>query len=249
MPRQADRCPRRDGRTGGVRHRQAGGCQHCRPDRGLLGRPAIRRGRMEASDALSRLARSSGLEVKKVGANSYVLVASARPRPATRAKAAAKLVRLAAQPLPEPEPNRKTSSSPPASAIHCPSAFRANGRGSTEANSRRSAFPVPRRSRVALGRLFLDSFGRRPQQAVHPRHRRSQFQRPDPVAGRPIFRRHAHRLQRARSRPEAGRHAVGRNPRGPAGTLYGSGALGGIVLLKPNMPDLGEFSGTAAIGG
>jgi Outer membrane receptor proteins, mostly Fe transport len=35
---------------------------------------------------------------------------------------------------------------------------------------------------------------------------------------------------------------------GPQGTLYGSGALGGIVLLKPNMPILGEASGTAASG-
>ena len=35
---------------------------------------------------------------------------------------------------------------------------------------------------------------------------------------------------------------------GPQGTLYGSGALGGIVLLKPNMPDLGKASGNAATG-
>lgn len=36
---------------------------------------------------------------------------------------------------------------------------------------------------------------------------------------------------------------------GPQGTLYGSGALGGIVLLKPNMPIFGELSGSAASGG
>ena len=35
---------------------------------------------------------------------------------------------------------------------------------------------------------------------------------------------------------------------GPQGTLYGSGALGGIVLLKPNMPTFGALSGTAASG-
>src|SRR4029450_1445384 len=35
---------------------------------------------------------------------------------------------------------------------------------------------------------------------------------------------------------------------GPQGTLYGSGALGGIVLLKPNLPAFGEISGNAAIG-
>ncbi len=36
---------------------------------------------------------------------------------------------------------------------------------------------------------------------------------------------------------------------GPQGTLYGSGALGGIVLLKPNAPVLGSYSATATIGG
>jgi outer membrane receptor protein involved in Fe transport len=36
---------------------------------------------------------------------------------------------------------------------------------------------------------------------------------------------------------------------GPQGTLYGAGALGGIVLLKPNMPILGERSGSTAAGG
>jgi outer membrane receptor protein involved in Fe transport len=36
---------------------------------------------------------------------------------------------------------------------------------------------------------------------------------------------------------------------GPQGTLYGSGALGGIVLFKPNMPQSGRLSGLASIGG
>lgn len=35
---------------------------------------------------------------------------------------------------------------------------------------------------------------------------------------------------------------------GPQGTLYGSGALGGIVLLKPNMPVFGERSGIVTNG-
>jgi outer membrane receptor protein involved in Fe transport len=35
--------------------------------------------------------------------------------------------------------------------------------------------------------------------------------------------------------------------RGPQGTLYGSGALGGTVRYVMNQPELGEFSGT--VGG
>lgn len=37
--------------------------------------------------------------------------------------------------------------------------------------------------------------------------------------------------------------------RGPQGTLYGSGALGGIVRIIPNRPDLRDWSGMAAIEG
>ena len=37
-------------------------------------------------------------------------------------------------------------------------------------------------------------------------------------------------------------------PEGPQSTLYGSGALGGIVLLKPNMPIFAERSGMMSNG-
>ena len=37
--------------------------------------------------------------------------------------------------------------------------------------------------------------------------------------------------------------------RGPQGTLYGSGALGGIVRIVPNKPDLRSWSGMAALEG
>ncbi|WP_432490608.1 TonB-dependent receptor plug domain-containing protein, partial [Flavonifractor plautii] len=33
---------------------------------------------------------------------------------------------------------------------------------------------------------------------------------------------------------------------GPQGTLYGSGALGGIVLLRPSMPSFDSVSGLVA---
>ena len=55
------------------------------PDRSLLSRrvPQIR-GRMDAADALARVAKASGLKLKKVGANSYVLLAE-NPSPPKRA--------------------------------------------------------------------------------------------------------------------------------------------------------------------
>lgn len=37
--------------------------------------------------------------------------------------------------------------------------------------------------------------------------------------------------------------------RGPQGTLYGTGALGGIIRVVPNKPDLADWSGFAAIEG
>jgi iron complex outermembrane receptor protein len=37
--------------------------------------------------------------------------------------------------------------------------------------------------------------------------------------------------------------------RGPQGTLYGTGALGGIIRVVPNKPDLADWSGFAAVEG
>jgi hypothetical protein len=60
---------------------------------------------MEGADALSRLARASGLQVKKVGANSYVLAAAPKPRTVPpRPRPVARIVPAAVQVPVEPEP-------------------------------------------------------------------------------------------------------------------------------------------------
>ncbi len=54
------------------------------------------------------------------------------------------------------------------------------------------------------------------QQAVHPRHRRQQLQRPDPGDGGPVSRRCPAQLQRAGSEPQSLRHEAHRGAGGPA---------------------------------
>ena len=131
------------------------------------------------------------------GANSYVLVAGLAQKAPPRSRRP-QLVRLAAQPIPEPEPEPKDII---VTASKRDTSQRFPGQWSRIDGDEFAPLGVPGTEaiEVALGRIFLDASWRRPKQAVHPRNRRSQFQRPDPVAGRPIFRRHAHRLQRARS--------------------------------------------------
>jgi outer membrane receptor protein involved in Fe transport len=204
---------------------------------------------MDAGDALSRLAKGSGLEVRKVGANSYVLIASARPRPAPRTKPAAKLVHLAAQPLPEPDAEPKdiivTASKRDTLAQRFPGQwsridgdeFAPLGVPGTEAIESRSVGFSSTHLGAGRNKLFIrgiaDSSFSGPTQSPVGQYfgdMRTGYSGPDPDL-KLVDMQSVEILE------------------GPQGTLYGSGALGGIVLLKPNMPDLGELSGTAAIGG
>ena len=204
---------------------------------------------MEAADALSRLARSSGLQVRKVGANSYVLVAAAMPRKVARPRPAPKLVHLAAQPLPEPAPEPQdivvtASKRDTLSQRFAGQWSRIDGEefaplgvpGSEAIESRSVGFSS---THLGAGRnkLFIrgiaDSSFSGPTQSPVGQYfgdMRTGYSGPDPDL-KLVDMQSVEILE------------------GPQGTLYGSGALGGIVLLKPNMPDLGEFTGTAAIGG
>ena len=220
------------------------------PDRSLLGRhaPAIR-GTMEAGDALSRLARASGLQVKKVGANSYVLVAAAPPKDSPKPRPARKLLHVAAQPVQQPEPEPQdivvTASKRDTLSMRFPGQWsRIDGEefaplgvpGSEAIESRSVGFSS---THLGAGRnkLFIrgiaDSSFSGPTQSPVGQYfgdMRTGYSGPDPDL-KLVDMQSVEILE------------------GPQGTLYGSGALGGIVLLKPNAPQLGELSGTAALGG
>jgi outer membrane receptor protein involved in Fe transport len=202
---------------------------------------------MDAGDALSRLARASGLQVKKVGANSYVLVAAARPSAASKPKASPKLVHLAAQPLPEPEPQDiiVTASKRDTLSRRFPGQwsridgdeFAPLGVPGTEAIESRSVGFSSTHLGAGRNKLFIrgiaDSSFSGPTQSPVGQYfgdMRTGYSGPDPDL-KLVDMQSVEILE------------------GPQGTLYGSGALGGIVLLKPNTPDLRELSGTAAIGG
>ena len=204
---------------------------------------------MDAGEALSRLAIGSELEVRKVGDNSYVLVASARTRAPPKSRATVKLVHLASQPLPEAEAEPKdiivTASKRDTLSQRFPGQwsridggeFAPLGVPGTEAIESRSVGFSSTHLGAGRNKLFIrgiaDSSFSGPTQSPVGQYfgdMRTGYSGPDPDL-KLVDMQSVEILE------------------GPQGTLYGSGALGGIVLLKPNMPDLGELSGTAAIGG
>ena len=202
---------------------------------------------MDASDALARLARASGLQVRRVGANSYVLAAAPSSRQAPSTKSPSKFVRFADQPLPEPEPQDiiVTASKRDTLSRRFPGQwsridgdeFAPLGVPGTEAIESRSVGFSSTHLGAGRNKLFIrgiaDSSFSGPTQSPVGQYfgdMRTGYSGPDPDL------------------KLVDMHSV-EILEGPQGTLYGSGALGGIVLLRPNTPDLGEFAGTAAIGG
>ena len=205
---------------------------------------------MEAGDALDRLARGSGLKVQKVGANSYVLTAA--PQPKAKSKPlAARLVHRAVQPAmeskPEPEPQDivVTASKRDTLSLRFPGQwsridgdeFAPLGVAGSEAIESRSVGFSSTHLGAGRNKLFIrgiaDSSFSGPTQSPVGQYfgdMRTGYSGPDPDL-KLVDMQSVEILE------------------GPQGTLYGSGALGGIVLLKPNMPELGELTGLAALGG
>lgn len=204
---------------------------------------------MEAADALARLAKASGLQVKKVGANSYVLVAALALQAPPRPSPARKPARLVAQPVSEPEPEPQdiivTASKRDTLSQRFPGQwsridgdeFAPLGVPGTEAIEARSVGFSSTHLGAGRNKLFIrgiaDSSFSGPTQSPVGQYfgdMRTGYSGPDPDL------------------KLVDMHSV-EILEGPQGTLYGSGALGGIVLLKPNKVEFGEISGTAAIGG
>lgn len=202
---------------------------------------------MNAGDALSRLAKASGLQVRKVGANSYLLNAAPTSKSAVAPRPAARIVVPAALPQPEPEPQDivVTASKRDTLSQRFPGQwsridgdeFAPLGVAGTEAIESRSVGFSSTHLGAGRNKLFIrgiaDSSFSGPTQSPVGQYfgdMRTGYSGPDPDL-KLVDMQSVEILE------------------GPQGTLYGSGALGGIVLLKPNMPALGDLSGSGAIGG
>ena len=217
-------------------------------DSQLLARrvPAIR-GRIDVATALARLAAASRLEVRQVGPRSYLLLAGAsqplvhaarsRPRP------------VAPPPAPAPVEAEPPDIIVTASKRDLRSQrfagqwtridgdqFGSLGVVGTEAIEARTVGFSSTHLGAGRNKLFIrgiaDSSFSGPTQSPVGQYigdMRTGYSGPDPDL-RLVDMQAVEILE------------------GPQGTLYGSGALGGIVLLKPNMPNPREVSGSATSG-
>lgn len=202
---------------------------------------------MNAGDALARLARASGLKVKKVGTNSYVLLAApAAPQPRIARSRSTPPTPPPATDAPEPEPQDivVTASKRDTLSQRFPGqwnridgdVFAPLGVVGSEAIEARSVGFSSTHLGAGRNKLFIrgiaDSSFSGPTQSPVGQYfgdMRTGYSGPDPDL-KLLDMQSVEILE------------------GPQGTLYGSGALGGIILLKPSMPTFGEISGTASIG-
>ena len=210
--------------------------------------PAIR-GRMDASDALARLAKASGLKLKRVGANSYVLIAAPhQPQVRLAQRRAPPPSPIAPPQLAEVEPVSQdiivTASKRDTLSQRFPgqwsridgAEFAPLGVAGSEAIESRSVGFSSTHLGAGRNKLFIrgiaDSSFSGPTQSPVGQYfgdMRTGYSGPDPDL-KLVDMQSVEILE------------------GPQGTLYGSGALGGIVLLKPNTPEYGRLSGLASTG-
>jgi outer membrane receptor protein involved in Fe transport len=202
---------------------------------------------MDPADALARLAEASGLKLKKVGANSYLLLA-ANPSPPKRAAQPKPIVKV---PDVEPAPAENegeevivVASKRDTTSLRfagqwlkiAGDEFAPLGVPGTEAIEARSVGFSSTHLGAGRNKLFIrgiaDSSFSGPTQSPVGQYfgdMRTTYSGPDPDL-KLVDMQSVEILE------------------GPQGTLYGSGALGGIVLLKPNMPSFDRMSGLVAAG-
>ena len=204
---------------------------------------------MDGATALSKLAKASGLRLKKVGANSYVLVAQAKPAPAPQQRPKHRPIAppppATEEPEPEPQDIVVTASKRDTLSQRFPGQwsridgeeFSPLGVAGTEAIEARSVGFSSTHLGAGRNKLFIRGIAD------------SSFSGPTQSPVGQYF----GDMRTGYSGPDPDLKLVDMNSveilEGPQGTLYGSGALGGIVLLRPNMPQQGRLSGLAAIGG
>ena len=219
-------------------------------DSSLMKRPAPAiRGTMEPAVALAKLAKASGLQLQKVGPNSYLLLAAAAPRAASPKKPKLHLASAPVNPPAEGEEAPPPEVIVTASKRDTPSprfagqwtridgdVFAPLGIAGAEAIEARTVGFSSTHLGAGRNKLFIrgiaDSSFSGPTQSPVGQYfgdMRTGYSGPDPDL----------KLVDMQSIEVL---------EGPQGTLYGSGALGGIVLLKPNTPVFNELSGSAASG-
>lgn len=203
---------------------------------------------MDPADALARVAKASGLKLKRVGANSYLLLAANAPPPPRRATRPKSIV-VAPRADPAPAQNEGEEVIVVASKRDTPSlrfagqwlkidgeVFTPLGVPGAEAIEARSVGFSSTHLGAGRNKLFIrgiaDSSFSGPTQSPVGQYfgdMRTTYSGPDPDL-KLVDMQSVEILE------------------GPQGTLYGSGALGGIVLLKPNMPTVDRVSGLVGAG-
>ena len=217
------------------------------PDRRILSRRVPRIRSRNANEALSRLARSTGLRLQKVGTNSFVLTAPPVQRPVRRSKpkAVRRAEPVAAPPARQPAADIVVTASKRGTLLHRfpgqlsqidGEEFAPLGVPGTDAIESRTVGFSSTHLGAGRNKLFIrgiaDSSFSGPTQSpvgLYFGDMRTGYSGPDPDL-KLVDLESVEILE------------------GPQGTLYGSGALGGIILLKPNMPQFGQASGLAAAG-
>ena len=211
--------------------------------------PAIR-GQKTAGGALAQLAKVSGLDVRKVGSNSYVLAAAAVPKPRASSSPRKSLA------VPRSTPTLRQAEAPEVQDIVVTASKR-------DTPSRRFAGAWSR-----LGGEQFASLGVRGADAIESRTVGVSSTHLGSGRNKLFIRGIADSSFSGPTQSPVGLYFgevrtgySGADPdlklvdmdsveilEGPQSTLYGSGALGGIVLLKPNMPVFGERAGLVSNG-